>query len=385
MKEKDVTEKILEDYGDVFSDIVNGLIFGGECVVDEDELEDIQPLAQYKAFDAKLHEEERDVVKRWKSGLINIAVLGVENQSAVFKPMPLRVIGYDGASYRSQLTEYDALVRKWEHERKTDDSVVNAESGEEDKACDDAERREHHDGIANDKTDNKTDDKTGYIASSEKSGIRPEFHPVPVLTIVLYFGNEHWTKNLCLKELLDIPPGMDRFINDYKINGFEVAWLNDGQIAMFRSDFKVVADFFSKKRRNPEYVPDDITEIRHVDEVLKLISAVSGDERYAEIAGMDDSGKGRIKNMCDVAERLDRRGFERGIEQGITQGLSKGRILQVIEDTCWKLFHGYSQEIIEIGSEEQISLIRKICAIADKYAPTFDSEKIYDELFSKNN
>ena len=30
MGEKDITEKILEDYNDVFADIINGLLFQGE-------------------------------------------------------------------------------------------------------------------------------------------------------------------------------------------------------------------------------------------------------------------------------------------------------------------------------------------------------------------
>ena len=37
--EKDIAEKLLEDYNDVFSDIVNNLVFGGAGVVDERELE----------------------------------------------------------------------------------------------------------------------------------------------------------------------------------------------------------------------------------------------------------------------------------------------------------------------------------------------------------
>ena len=58
----------------------------------------------------------------------------------------------------------------------------------------------------------------------------------------------------------------------------------------------------------------------------------------------DNSGKGRIKNMCDVAERLDRRGFERGIEQGrvmefisirTEDGYSKDQII----DSLVKRFH----------------------------------------------
>lgn len=35
MGEKDITEKILADYNDVFADIVNVLLFGGKTTVDE--------------------------------------------------------------------------------------------------------------------------------------------------------------------------------------------------------------------------------------------------------------------------------------------------------------------------------------------------------------
>ena len=49
MGDKDVTEKILESYNDVFSDIVNVLLFKGEEILAADELEDQAPRAAYKA------------------------------------------------------------------------------------------------------------------------------------------------------------------------------------------------------------------------------------------------------------------------------------------------------------------------------------------------
>ena len=67
MAEKDVTEKILEAYNDVFADIVNVLLFHGDRVIAPDELEDQAPRAYYKA-DGKIRELERDVAKRWKKG-----------------------------------------------------------------------------------------------------------------------------------------------------------------------------------------------------------------------------------------------------------------------------------------------------------------------------
>lgn len=40
MGQKDIAEKILEAYNDVFSDIVNVLLFNGEQILKENELED---------------------------------------------------------------------------------------------------------------------------------------------------------------------------------------------------------------------------------------------------------------------------------------------------------------------------------------------------------
>ena len=134
-----------------------------------------------------------------------------------------------------------------------------------------------------------------------------------MITLVLYFGNEHWRAEKPLKDLLDIPEGMEEYVNDLKINVFEIAWLTDEQISMFKSDFRIVADFFVRKRKNKDYVPDNKTEIRHVDAVLKMLSAVTGDRRYENILS---DGKGKVSNMCEVAERLEQMGIEKGRLEG---------------------------------------------------------------------
>ena len=48
MAGKDVTEKTLEAYGDVFADIVNVLLFSGEQVLTEQSLTDAQMFSMYK-------------------------------------------------------------------------------------------------------------------------------------------------------------------------------------------------------------------------------------------------------------------------------------------------------------------------------------------------
>ena len=103
MREKDITEKALENYDDVFADIVNALVFDGEKIVKGTELEQVLPKEAYNNSEGEIHEQERDVVKAWRNGTIRIALLGMENQTDVDYDMPLRTISYDGASYGNQV------------------------------------------------------------------------------------------------------------------------------------------------------------------------------------------------------------------------------------------------------------------------------------------
>lgn len=102
MGQKDLAQKLLEDHSDVFADIFNVLLFQGEQIICADELEKTANESQYKADTSSLHEERRDLLKLWVKGN-NKALLGIENQMDVDGHMPIRIIGYDGVSYRSQL------------------------------------------------------------------------------------------------------------------------------------------------------------------------------------------------------------------------------------------------------------------------------------------
>ena len=54
------------------------------------------------------------------------------------------------------------------------------------------------------------------------------------------------------------------------------------------------ARFFVEKRKDPDYIPNDPMEIEHVDEFLKLMAVLTGDNRYVGIVKLD--GK-EIVNM----------------------------------------------------------------------------------------
>ena len=102
MGTKDTTQKRLEDFEDIFADISNVLLYDGEDVIKENELETVTAKDTY-TVEQQIHEVERDVAKRWRYHSLHISLIGLENQTNPDYKMPLRVICYDGASYRAQL------------------------------------------------------------------------------------------------------------------------------------------------------------------------------------------------------------------------------------------------------------------------------------------
>ena len=295
MAEKDMTEKNLESFDEVFSDIINGFLFQGKDKVDKDSLVQATARSVYKA-DQKLREQERDTAKYWNNVNFHIAFFGVENETEPTRDIPLRIIGYDGAAYRDQL-----FYEKDENEKR-------------------------------------------------KMNENPR---CPVVTLLLYFGyKKHWDKPITLYESLDtLTDDLKPYVNDYKVNLFEVAWLTDEQLAYFKSDFRIVADYFVQMRKNKDYVPSNI-QMTHVREVLQLMSVLTKDNRFEEAYNEFEEGK-EIRYMSEVLDRVE----NRGINKGIQTGLQRGRILEYID---LRREDGYSDEKLIDG------LIRKFQLTAEQ-------------------
>ena len=104
MKEKDITQKALEGFNEVFADIINVLLFDGKTVVKPENLTEADPHSYYKAS-GEVRSQDRDVSKYWGEEKVRFALYGIENQTDVYEMMPIRVISYDGAAYRKELAE----------------------------------------------------------------------------------------------------------------------------------------------------------------------------------------------------------------------------------------------------------------------------------------
>ena len=180
MKPKDITQKMLEKYNDVFADILNVLLFEGIEVVDERSLLDT-PTSSMLKIDNRIRSQDRDVAKYWQK--------------------------------------------------------------------------------------------------------------YPVITLVLYLGYEtRWNCPKTLFECLNIDERIKPYVNDFKINLYEIAYLEREKISLFKSDFRILADYLYQMRIKRDYIADK-TAICHVEELLSLMSAMTGDNRFEQTIS-DLKGKG---------------------------------------------------------------------------------------------
>ena len=113
--------------------------------------------------------------------------------------------------------------------------------------------------------------------------------------------------------------GLKPFVNDYRVNVFEVPRLTAEQVGQFKSDFRIVADYFVQMGRDEDYEPPRQT-IEHVDAVLKLMSALTRDHRFEET--QSEFRKGEAVTMLSVLDKVEARGIQLGRNEGRNEGIA---------------------------------------------------------------
>ena len=260
MAEKDITERHLASFHDVFAAIVNACValLTGDWSFRQVRPEDLRdaPTRTIHTADGKVREQERDVAKYWTAGGMVISLLGLENQTSVDPDMALRVLAYEGGDYRRQL----------------------AQKG-----------RERY----------------------------------PVLTFVLYFGTERrWPEHLRMLSgrLKGVPQALLSLLHDRRIHVIELAWLTDEETDLFTGDIRFVIEVLRCIRLGRKI---DLTDqvIEHVDAVLKLLAAVTGERRLENLPAIERGEPMTVRNI--FAEQWDMLRAE-GREEGRAEGREEG-------------------------------------------------------------
>lgn len=162
---------------------------------------------------------------------------------------------------------------------------------------------------------------------------------MPVITIVVYYGEKPWDGALSLHEMLDIPSEMESFVNDYRMLLVEarqndLIFHNINNRAFFHM-LKVILDKSIPRDEAKKKVIDYARE-HNVDK--KVIMTVAG-AANCRIDYPALSMKGDI-DMCTLFDEIAKEGEVKGqtkgeakgiIETGLDFGLSENDILERLQ------------------------------------------------------
>ena len=171
-----------------FADLINGIVCNGIPIVKQEDLSEMDTETSQG--------KRRDLVRKAVFG-VNFAVLGLENQEKLDYRLPLRVLGYEAGEYEHQAAEIYREIR-----RSGRNSDTELSSGE-------------------------------YLYGFRKSD---RLHPV--ITIILYYGEEEWNGSRDLYGILDfqdIPEQIRQYVQNYRIHVIDVR-------RMERTDLRQVFD-----------------------------------------------------------------------------------------------------------------------------------------------
>ena len=288
MGKPDITHKSFFENAEWFADLMNAAFFGGEQILDADELLP-EDGAVRKADTMITVERLRDVVKKQTKEGITYAVYVLENQTTVDYAMLVRIMVEESLLYDKQVKK----IRKQNKER----------------------------------YENKLKDDE-YIG-----GFQSTDQLVPVFTLVVYWGDKVWDAKTDLRDLVSIPPvnpimqkRMRDLISNYQIKVFDLNKVED--FSAFKTTLRTVFEFYSYRRNKEglkEYLEKHQTEVKLLDEESRfLLSTIVKEKRLLKQLKMTDMSQENDKedkNMCQAIQEMIDDGREEGIQIGRAESI----------------------------------------------------------------
>jgi len=295
-------DTVLKNYwsdNEQFADFFNAVLFEGMQVIRPEELEDVDietsSLLEHRDY-AESIRASRDTIKVSKKSLVygvELVMLGMESQEYIHYAMPMRLMGYDYGTYKKQ---YDSNAKRYS----------TSKGMEEDE----------------------------YL-----SGMKKTDKLIPVITIVVYYGEKPWDGAISLHGMLDIPEKMKPFVNDYRMMLVE-ARKNDLTLHNMNNVdfFNMLETVLDKSIPGNEAKEKVIKYAREHDVDKTVIMTVAG-AANCKIDYNALAEKGDV-DMCtlfdEIAKENEAKGVAKGeakgiVETGVDFGLSENDILERLQ------------------------------------------------------
>ena len=222
-----------------FADAFNFYLYEGREVIKEEELKELDTTGVVAPFgnDARVPVQRyRDVFRIWNAMMDDNAIyvlLGAELQDKVHYGMPVKDGLYDMIGYSKQIEELRKSYKKNENPTvgQTDDGKIAVEDG-----------------------------KLRVKLTSEEflSGMRKGDKLIPIITLVVYLGDNEWDGPRSLHDMLEFKDeGLRRFVPDYRINLFSPTDMEDESFECFHTSLGFAMKVLKYQRNNADRVIEE--------------------------------------------------------------------------------------------------------------------------------
>lgn len=320
---EDSAEKSYWKDNEQFADLFNAYLYQGRQVINPKELAEMDTDISDVVGIGEVKESirgARDVIKIAKRyNGVEYVLLAVENQEGIHYAMPIRVMGYDQYSYNKQYQERKRYYKNNNIILKGDEFI---------------------------------------------SGIKKTDRFLPVITLVLYYGEDEWNSPRSLHDILDIPPEIKNLVSNYDIKIIDMKKNNLNLNNQNNKDlFKVLSIVYDngkdRKERGQELAEYEYGR-RIDDKVIDVIAATTG-------VKIDYDKEGERK-VCRLWEELRE------------DGRDEGALINLISLCCQKYKKGLPPEVAADHLEQKVEDIKRIYA-AIEATNTQDADEIYKYLF----
>ena len=275
MATQDAVTKQYVSEAEVFADAFNYLMYDGEQVIRPENLKDMDTTQYVLPYGEKglleAAQKYRDVLKTLAIKTdenCTYLVLGIENQSSVHYAMPVRNMLYDAMQYEKQVRE---LAK--------------------------AHRREHDTGTPEE-----------YL-----SGMKKEDRLIPVVTLVINFGDRAWDGPLSLREMYaEQPEKVLAFLPDYKVQLIDPMRMEDEDFAKLNSSLREVLAYIRyqhNKQKMEKLLHEDERFTRLERNAAMVINTVTN-------AGIEMNPNEEVVNMCEAIRQMMDESEMRGKQSG---------------------------------------------------------------------
>ena len=286
---------------------------------------------------------------KWKNE-IALVLLANESQDKIHYAMPPKVMIYDSLDYEEQMREnWNKVMTK----RKADKIQEN--------------EMEH------------------LTAEEYLSRFRKKDKLIPVISLVLYYGEEEWDAPQELYEMFQLQGTneemkiLKKYLPNYKINLVDAQRFENTN--QFQTDLQVIFNML-KCRGDKEHLSEYINEHKEYfdnvdDESRQAVQAFLGMEK---IPGEDAAGKGQKMKMCTAIQEM----YDDGRRDGYESGEKNGVMEKMIDLVIKKMNKNQSVDQIADALEMEQDVVQQIYDLVEKCNGEIDPKEIRINLQEQN-